>query len=300
MSDPTDGNWSRPFVEIADTLIGRPSDQHRHAIARTAFMRVLLDDARVIAVFEEWGRQTGLTEAATAVGKAGDTVAAATGMTSRAALFEPTYQAPRERETAAPFAQFAERLGRYHERIDCATKVRLVNPTPHHLVQRTLGLPWPWVAIELVDSFYRSVHAIATGRVIVRRLWAEPTYPRAPAQGFVFAPSADEPARNARRRFERESAEYRQALLGVERSEADGRFRKGCEQIVRDAQWFYRARVKHPADSIRVLAQAYHASTHGDRAVSGRTDSRSVVQNGIKRAERLLDLVNCVYTPVPK
>lgn len=50
MSGPADrGGWPRPFIPIADSLLGRPSDQHRHAIARMAFMTILNSDARVIS-----------------------------------------------------------------------------------------------------------------------------------------------------------------------------------------------------------------------------------------------------------
>jgi hypothetical protein len=55
--------------------------------------------------------------------------------------------------------------------------------------------------------------------------------------------------------------------------------------IERNVQWFYRAKVKHPPDSISALADEY-------ALVSGRsTDARSVVQNGVQQAHALLDIV---------
>ena len=49
-------------------------------------------------------------------------------------------------------------------------------------------------------------------------------------------------------------------------------------QIRRDVDWFYRARVKAPPESIRSLALAYR----------DRGDARRTVKPGIARAERLL------------
>lgn len=54
--------------------------------------------------------------------------------------------------------------------------------------------------------------------------------------------------------------------------------------IARDVQWFYRARVRHPAESVHALAREYAAATRR------RTDARAVVQDGIVRAEVLLQL----------
>jgi hypothetical protein len=59
--------------------------------------------------------------------------------------------------------------------------------------------------------------------------------------------------------------------------------KNGGSSIERDVQWFYRARVKQSPDSVSRLAREYI----GDKE---RTNARSVVQDGIKRAAILLDL----------
>jgi hypothetical protein len=53
--------------------------------------------------------------------------------------------------------------------------------------------------------------------------------------------------------------------------------------IERNMRWFYRAHVKRPPDSVHDLAADYASY------VNRENDARSVVQNGIKQAERLLD-----------
>lgn len=104
------------------------------------------------------------------------------GLSSRAVLFEPTYRVPRKGKGSALFVEFSDRLATFQERIERTTKALLVNPAVQQFVQETLGLRWPWVGIELLDGFYRNVYAIATGQVIVRTLWAEPIYLRAPSE----------------------------------------------------------------------------------------------------------------------
>jgi hypothetical protein len=49
--------------------------------------------------------------------------------------------------------------------------------------------------------------------------------------------------------------------------------------IARDVEWFYRAEIKAPPDSIRSLAGEYAVT------VQRTNDARSAVQNGIKRAK---------------
>jgi hypothetical protein len=57
------------------------------------------------------------------------------------------------------------------------------------------------------------------------------------------------------------------------------------QDVVRDVTWWYRHVVKQPPDSISTLADEY--AKQENRV----TDARSVVQDGIKRAETLLNSV---------
>jgi hypothetical protein len=61
--------------------------------------------------------------------------------------------------------------------------------------------------------------------------------------------------------------------------------RHGGRDIARNVCWYYRVHVKRPPDTRSQIAREYAASERRDN------DARSVVQNGIKQAVALLDLV---------
>jgi hypothetical protein len=67
--------------------------------------------------------------------------------------------------------------------------------------------------------------------------------------------------------------------------------------IERNVRWFYLAHVFSKPASIHDLARDYQASLPAER---GESDGRSVVQNGIKQAEALLDLVAARAVRLPK
>lgn len=70
----------------------------------------------------------------------------------------------------------------------------------------------------------------------------------------------------------------RDAPLG-RRPRADG------QDIERNVRWFYRVKVKQPADTVHDIAKDYGSWANRDN------DCRSVVQNGIGQIESILDLV---------
>src|SRR5262249_25894638 len=61
--------------------------------------------------------------------------------------------------------------------------------------------------------------------------------------------------------------------------------RRSGADIVRNTHWYYRLRIKHPRDKVKAIAREYAVEA------SRRTDARSVVQNGVKQAAALLELV---------
>ena len=63
------------------------------------------------------------------------------------------------------------------------------------------------------------------------------------------------------------------------------------EHVRRDVEWFYRHKLKNPSDTIASLAREY-----ADVAQRG-TDARSVIQNGMKRAEHFLSAIYIPLTP---
>ena len=60
------------------------------------------------------------------------------------------------------------------------------------------------------------------------------------------------------------------------------------QHILRDVEWYYRAKIQSPPTPKRKLAAEYQ------RAVGRTTDARSVVQTGIRRAEQLLSIFDSV------
>jgi hypothetical protein len=79
-----------------------------------------------------------------------------------------------------------------------------------------------------------------------------------------------------------------------------GRRQKGGPRTLwRNVEWFYRAEVKQPPDSIRAIAREHTVNENtGQRRteLSSNTDARSVVQEGIQRAKAVLAIV----TPLPE
>jgi hypothetical protein len=64
---------------------------------------------------------------------------------------------------------------------------------------------------------------------------------------------------------------------------AAGRAQKGgAAAIARNVEWYYRAEIQDPPDAIAAIAREYA------RGARRRTDARSVVQAGIRRAKHLL------------
>lgn len=63
---------------VGGSLIGKThADNRRHTYLRAHFMNALVRDPRVVRLFDAWGRETGLHEAADAVARAGAQVARA-------------------------------------------------------------------------------------------------------------------------------------------------------------------------------------------------------------------------------
>lgn len=60
--------------------------------------------------------------------------------------------------------------------------------------------------------------------------------------------------------------------------------------IDRDVDWYYRARVKQPRDSIHTLARAYRTRRQAAGVHVG-SDARGLIRDGIRRAEHALDLL---------
>ena len=134
---------------------------------------------------------------------------------------------------------------------------------------------------------------IATERAATERLIRE-QLPSIPGPWvFWLAPALVE-AFLTRRHNERHPDDERQFKIPVERPALPGRKpRNNGDDIVRNVNWFYRATVKLPADSVTALGDEYAAT------VRRNNDARSVIQNGIDQARSLLDVVSTHVTIEP-
>jgi hypothetical protein len=299
------------------------ADNLRHAHLRAHFMNALLRDPRVAALFDEWGTQTGLYRAADGVarelrrqlealrgvriepdGSGGlvvrfdealtESVAAVLGTRCRAGRAFPADAFPTTvavGPSLMPHAQgFMERLTRVREAFFASP-----GTVADAFVLDTLKCSWGWLAYELVDSFFRHVQARAFGVGITRSFTVVAQSPPAPrlAWHVRFETHEGDTVTEARARLLRTAAEagraYGDALRAMEHAERKARGRRPKTQdaryLQRWAEWFYRAEVKQPADTVSALAREYspdHRNTPAHQL------PRRRVQVGIATAKHLL------------
>jgi len=164
---------ARPFVPQRDLLVGGPSDQRRHLLARTALLRRLLIDPRVQHAFDDWATRHGLRQPLETLTTRLDTLAFDAGLSSRTALFPPksiqdasTQQAVHQAHDAfwdgltgngVELGQDAYRLGE-----QLVTALRLSE------------VYIPWLTLELLSWFFDSLCAQIEDRAVTRRYTEEP------------------------------------------------------------------------------------------------------------------------------
>ena len=287
-------------------------DRLRHAYLRAHFMNSLLTDSRVGALFGTWGKQTALHAAADAVAEAGSRLASAANVRHWSDLAEwPEERAgppgavigailgglaegeipPAARPDLGTFVEAVEHYVEAIEHYGSCHGNELLAPAPAAFVRETLGLLWAWLAYELVDCFSRDAQARAFGLTETRSYTVELNSPPAPPHiswRAEFEVAEGETVADARERLMEVAAEAWQALsetldeLQGEEQSAIGKRPKADTRYLQDwAQWFYRARVKTPPDSVASIA----------REVSR---DRRTIDRAIREAERFMSLG--VYT----
>jgi hypothetical protein len=75
-----------------------------------------------------------------------------------------------------------------------------------------------------------------------------------------------------------------------------GKDKGGAAIIARYVDWFYRAEIRRPPESKRLIAREYLATLDGDRA----SDGRATIQAGIANAKKLLSGFEEETPPLPK
>lgn len=287
---------------VAGQLTGEThADNVRHSYVRAHFMNALLHDPRAGKLFETWGRRTGLHEASEAVAAAGRHLADATDVPHWSSLADVQWpvdaggsgeilgsilgelaDADVPKEAVRPFGTFVDAVGRYLKRVGAER----LSPRPSDFVRRTLGLKWSWLAYELVDSFYRDAQYRAFGLLEERSFTVVLQSRPAPELSWYvdFETRDGETVVEARERLLETIADTWQAAakllqdLDEAEKEAIGRRPKRDTRYLMDwAQWYYRARVKEPPDSVASIARE-----------SGK--HRRTIDRGTQEAERLLGL----------
>ncbi|MFQ6029157.1 MAG: hypothetical protein ACE5Q6_16885 [Dehalococcoidia bacterium] len=275
-----------------DALAGRTeADNFRHAIVRNAFFWAFWDDEKVQALVSHWAKNTGLEACALRLASAADRLADLMGLESRGELVnwddlpdqvtieEDQVQEAEEivAEANAAFEAFTHKLSNLDHAAD-------VWPEAVDFVM-DLGLPYPWLAVELIECSLHAITAAALGLTFRLNSWYEPNSPSeisAPATSMSFQTRAGESVEEALNRLLLE-------VHGVMHNLAEAVPPRGrvpdrtIDALEKYARWFYRNRVK--GESIRSIA----ISDFGD------ADRRKDVTDGIRRAEKLLDLTQYTF-----
>jgi hypothetical protein len=159
---------ARPFVPERDLLVGGPSDQRRHLLARTALLRHLLVEPRVQQAFEDWATHQGFREPLQTLTTRLDTIAADAGLSSRTALFAPESTLDASTETAGHEAVEAFWSGVTGNSLELTRDGRrLAEPLVTAL--RLSEVCIPWLTWELLSWFCDGLRAQIENRPVARR-----------------------------------------------------------------------------------------------------------------------------------
>lgn len=160
-----------------------------------------------------------------------------------------------------------------------------------------LGLRWPWCVVGLLEVFHRMVLLkITDPREALPPVEAAVM---APAMVLTFRTEVGEATDVARERLTEIYAQSIAALDSAEAAAAGGHMPRRDAHLRMRGRWFYEARVAVPQKSITALA----AANHGESEHFGRfedCDCRKQVRDGIREAERLLNLGEYVLRPPGK
>ncbi len=181
----------------------------------------------------------------------------------RVALMELIDTDPRVRS----FFSDLDRDSRIGVRLRSVTKTLIVgfDPDPfeqvRHFVKSDLGLSWPWLSDDLLQSFCFRAAAGETGAELQTVYQLEPTEVMAKGEKEHQAPNQ--------------------------------------EKLRRNVEWFYRNTIKIPSDSKRSIAAEYHQYRHNPKTCEN-CDDRRTVREAIKEVRRVLsDNIPCLSTKRP-
>lgn len=170
------------YYPVKDALVGSTHAENvKHVLARLVFMSEMYLDKRVNDLWWNWGDYTGLNEAARNMATSGDQVADAKGVEHRGyvwelletgsddevSTFHDCLSSELVQATNTAINKFVECMEKLPIHTNCLTDEATV------FVRDTLQLPWPWLALELIECFGYAVLGFSLGLVHRFEGWAE-------------------------------------------------------------------------------------------------------------------------------
>ena len=277
---------ARPFVPQRDLLVGGPSDQRRHRLARVALLGHLLRESMVQHAFDSWATRYGLRQPMETLTTRLDTLAFDAGLSSRTALFalESTVDASTQQAVHRAYEAFWVGVN--------GNGVELVRDG-HRLAEQlvtALGLSAgciPWLTCELLSWFCDSLRAQIEDRALTRG-YTEESFPEVVAVRIDPRLSARQRSRAIRQQVGIQLAAAREQSNGTKKKMPNG----GGQHISTYVEWL----VQNGLHGVSVLALA-RAVLHSERDVlrSSNYDARHGVEYGIRQARTWLAAV--AHTP---
>jgi len=272
---------ARPFVPQGDLLVGGPSDQRRHLLARTALLRHLLIEPRVQHAFDKWAIRHGLRQPLETLTTRLDTLAVDAGLSSRTALFPP--ESIRDESTQQAVDQASEAFWN-----GVTGNGAELWQEAHRLVEQlvtALGLSAkcvPWLTRELLSWFFDSLNAEIEDRAVTRR-YAEEPFPEVVTVRIDPRLSARQRARALRQQVAIQRAAARERSTETKKKMPS----RGGRHIATYVEWLVQNRLH--GVSVLALARALLRSEGSLR--SPNYDARQRVQYGMRQARTWLAAV---------
>ncbi|MDA1129731.1 MAG: hypothetical protein O2913_13710 [Chloroflexi bacterium] len=278
----------RGFIPARDALIGETeADNYRHVLVRQEFFKEFWGDEKVQALVSHWAKITGLEKLAQNLASSGDRLAELAGFESRGELIgrdELTFEDDRAEQGKKAMAEVEAAHDAFLLQLSKPAHSADVGQQAVDFVE-SFDLPYPWLAIELVESFFNSVGGFALGRIVQVDGWYEPkplSELIAPKATMSFQSKEGESVEDAVNRVSGYYEEVVTKLLEPRRPLGKIPDRT-IPLLERDARWLYRHNVK--GESIRSIANQEFPSS----------DRRKDIYDGIRRAKQLLELTQYTY-----
>ena len=273
---------ARPFVPQRDLLVGGPSDQRRHRLARAALLGHLLRESKVQDAFNDWTIRYGLRQPLETLTTRLDTIAFDAGLSSRTALFPPESTRDASTQHAVHEAYEAFWIGVNGNSVELARD-------GHRLAEQlvtALGLAEvciAWLALELLSWFCDSLRAQIENRAVTRRYTEEPF-----SEVLTVRIDRRMSAREQFRDIQQQVANQLATATKQSAASAKRMPKRGGRHIATYVEWL----VQHGLHDVRVPALA-RALLRSERDVprSSKYDARRRIQYGIGQARTLLAAV---------